>query len=420
VSGVSIIDGWLPNVLLVVAVASAGATIWSQRRSWRRLRWPVLLTAIVVGASIAYFRRFDPLRYQFPWSFYVDLAAVVFVGTLAVVTWSRSRPIGRGVALLAAVATTLAGLNLVNIHYAYYPTMAALGGEVSPFEVSEARLGTMLETAATVGVLPRSGAVVRERIPASRSGFHARRALVYLPPVWFAANRPALPVLVLLPGTPSTPADWFRAGRADRVADAYARSHGGAAPILVAPDVNGSTFADTECVDGPLGNAETYITDDVTRFAVDSLGAAPDPAHWAVVGLSAGGTCAVTLALRHPERFSAFADFGGDSAPNVGDQGRTVATLYAGDASLLSTHDPSWLMSGRRYPDLKGWFEVGRGDQGPRRAAEQLADEAVDAGITTRLVERDGGHSYRFWHRAFAESFDWLCASVELPGASAS
>lgn len=56
---------------------------------------------------------------------------------------------------------------------------------------------------------------------------------------------------MLLHGTPGTPQDWIDGGQAAATADAYAAAHGGRAPILVMPDINGSIDADTECVDSP-------------------------------------------------------------------------------------------------------------------------------------------------------------------------
>ena len=58
--------------------------------------------------------------------------------------------------------------------------------------------------------------------------------------------------------------------------------------------VHGSFLSDTECVDGPRGNAETYLTVDVPRFAAARLGAERRPATWGIAGFSEGGTCAVT------------------------------------------------------------------------------------------------------------------------------
>src|SRR5437764_834334 len=81
----------------------------------------------------------------------------------------------------------------------------------------------------------------------------ARPADVYLPPAWFRPDHPRLPVIMLLHGTPGGPSDWTRSAQADVVADQFAKSRAGMAPVLVFPDANGGPFKDTECVDGPKG-----------------------------------------------------------------------------------------------------------------------------------------------------------------------
>ena len=106
---------------------------------------------------------------------------------------------------------------------------------------------------------PSHGAVILADIPGRSSGFHPRRAQVYLPPAWFTSPRPHLPVIELLHGTPGGPADWTRAADADVTAERWAAKHDGVAPIIVMPDVNGAFWADTECVNGTAGNATPYL-----------------------------------------------------------------------------------------------------------------------------------------------------------------
>jgi hypothetical protein len=94
----------------------------------------------------------------------------------------------------------------------------------------------------------------------------------------------------LLHGSPGSPTDWTRAGEANLTADRYAAAHDGFAPILVMPDVNGAGWMrDSKCVNGPEGNAETYLTTDVRRAVVHSFDALAGGASWAVAGLSEGG-----------------------------------------------------------------------------------------------------------------------------------
>ncbi len=169
-------------------------------------------------------------------------------------------------------------------------------------------------------------------------------------------------MLVLLAGTPSSPAIWASGGGALDTANAYARAHHGRAPVLLFVDANGSWSGDTECVDSSRGEAETYLTRDVVSFAIHRLGLSPDPARWGIVGFSEGGTCAYDLALRHPTLFHYVVDLAGDAAPNV--VGSTLHELYAGSRVAMREHQPSWLLAHPvgSYRPLTAWFGAGVDD----------------------------------------------------------
>ena len=87
------------------------------------------------------------------------------------------------------------------------------------------------------------GVVFEVPIPPVRSHFHARPAWIYLPPAYLTPDRPRLPVLELIGGQPGTSRAWLDGGRIEQRLDAWARAHGGLAPIAVMPDALGSTFA---------------------------------------------------------------------------------------------------------------------------------------------------------------------------------
>src|SRR5262249_50829766 len=154
--------------------------------------------------------------------------------------------------------------------------------------------------------VPGHGEVITADIPGTLSGSQARPAEVYLPPAFFDAHRPPLPVMVLLSGSPGTPSDWTRAAFADVTLDRWAAKHPGISPIVVTPAPNGSPLADTECANGGEGNAEDYLIKDVRSYMVPHFDAPVDRRMWAVGGLSEGGFCAMELGLRHPELFSVF------------------------------------------------------------------------------------------------------------------
>ncbi len=256
-------------------------------------------------------------------------------------------------------------------------------------------------------------------IPATASGFSARQAQVYLPPAWAAPGQAPLPVVVLLHGTPGNPTDWVEGGQAQMTADAWAAAHGGVAPVLVMPDINGSLTADTECVDSPLGRVETYLTVDVPAAVRADLGTLPPGPAWAVAGLSEGGSCALMLALRHPDLFGTFGDFGGLAGPRVGetnaDTADTVAQLFGGSQQEFAAHEPADLLATGRFPRTGGWFQVGSLDAEPLAAAQRLAPLARAAGITTCLVVVPGaGHTFDLWTAAFRQSLPWLASRLGL------
>ena len=97
-------------------------------------------------------------------------------------------------------------------------------------------------------------------IPDDASGFKHRTELVYLPPAWFVAKAPKLPVVMMIAGEFNTPSDWPRTGNAIATIDNFAAAHHGFAPVLVFVDPTGSFDNDTECVNGIQGNAAARAT----------------------------------------------------------------------------------------------------------------------------------------------------------------
>ncbi|MGE0300154.1 alpha/beta hydrolase [Pseudonocardia sp.] len=323
-------------------------------------------------------------------------------------------------AVAAALTMILLMLNAgaaVNAYYAYFPTLGeALGGAVSDET-------TLAAADADEGRVPAAGVVVPVTIPGTASGFVGRQAQVYLPPAWFARPRPQLPVILLLHGIPGGPTDWTEGGDAAATADAFAAAHGGAAPVLVMPDVNGSDVNDTECVNSPRGNIETYLTEDVPAAVVATFAThPPGPGTWAIAGLSEGGMCAIMLALRHPALFGTFGDFGGLLGPRVGDtnddpDAATVTTLFGGSQSAYDAHQPQLLLAdpGPGVPGMGGWFQAGSDDPLPLAAAQILAPLARRAGIETCLVVvPGGGHTFDVWSASLRASLPWMAARLGL------
>lgn len=333
-------------------------------------------------------------------SFLASVGSVTAALVVVAVRLRRRRL--RWLAALSGVLGLLAsGAAGANAYFDYVPTVGALVGRRAADQASGAQVARALRNPA----LPPHGLVERIAIPALVSGFVARPAQVYLPPAWFALPRPALPVIELLHGTPGTPEDWTRAGQADVVADRWAARHQGRVPILVMPDVNGSFAGDTEC----LGRAETYLTADVPRFVESAFGARPDRSGWAIAGASEGGFCALELALRHPDRYGAFADFAGLDRPT----GRLTRKL---PTRFLLAHSAIWVLRHRPpRPPVAGWFEVGTADGGTTRAVVRAAHAARRAGLplTLRMLPH-AHHTWRVFRQSFADALPWLATYLDV------
>jgi S-formylglutathione hydrolase FrmB len=346
------------------------------------------------------------------WGFLVLLGVVTLLVVVGLALLLRRH---RGRIVLGIVAVVLVLLNAaagVNAWFDYYRTFGDVLGAPPSDEVALAELLLRRE-------VPANGIVAPMTIPPTASGFAARPALVYVPPAWFGRPRPKLPVVVLLHGTPGAPQDWLDGGQAAAASDAYAKAHGGRAPILVMPDVNGTVDADTECVDSPAGKAETYLTEDVPRFVQKTFRTQPTGKAWAVAGLSEGGSCALVLALRHPSLVSTFGDFSGLAGPRVGDTNAdtasTVSGLFGGSQRAFAAHEPADLLTGRRFPSLGGWFEVGDADPEPLAAQTALVPKARAAGIETCAVVVPGGaHTFDVFSAAFADSLPFTAARLGL------
>jgi len=352
--------------------------------------------------------------------FVVVTVAIAVVALVVTVRAGRGRrwlrrfgSLGTLMLVLGSVAAT------VNAYYGYLPNVAALVGWRAADQASWAEAqAAVVRRRSGVPQLPlKRGKVVQVVIPATRSKFHARPAEVYLPPAWFTVPRARLPVIELLHGSPGTPEDWARSASIDLVADRFAAAHGGLAPIIVMPDINGSFAEDTECVDGPMGNVDTYLAVDVPRWVLGTLDPATPPEAWIVGGASEGGTCAVNLVLAHPERFRTFLDFSGDDRLSRHGGARS---LFRGSPverdAAIERHRPGHLLRSVGHPEqIAGWFESGGADGPARRAALRLAAVARSRGMAVHVsVSAGGRHTWRVWRRCFEDTLPWLAGRTGL------
>lgn len=440
----SLLHGWFPPAVQGLALLVLIVAIQWRARSWLKRVLPVALIAAVAVTALSrwYITSLGVAGDPAPTTLWLWIAMSGLAAAVFLVGWRGVRWWRRGLAVLSIPLCVLCAGMALNGWVGYFPTALAAWNQLTsvplPDQVDRLRVTEMQ----IAGTRPTKGVVVPVDIDSSGSHFAHRRELVYLPPAWFNSNPPPrLPAVMMISSAFNTPADWLGPGGAFTAIDNFAAAHHGFSPVLVFVDPTGSFDNDTECVNGPRGNAADHLSKDVIPFTVSNFGVSADRANWGVAGWSMGGTCAVDLAVMHPELFSAFVDIAGDRGPNVGSKDQSVARLFGGDQAAWAAFDPVTVMTKHgHYAGLSGWFDVPV-SSGPGNVAEQASPtlvassdpaanpEGQDAaagslcavgaahGIACAVVTQEGKHDWPFAAQAFATALPWLAFTLGTPAA---
>lgn len=416
--------GWVP-----VTVQAAAALVLILALGWPARRWLLRLPLIgVLGVAAAagayWFVADDGLSGDpAPAALWLWIALAGAAVAILVLGWRGAAWWRRGISLLAVPLCLLSAGLALNGWVGYFPTVQSAWGQLTAGPLPDQSDMAGVNAMAAAGAMPDRGRIVPVTIPADASHFKHRGELVYLPPAWFAQSPPpALPAVMMIGGEFNTPADWVRAGGAIKSVDDFAAAHGGNAPVLVFVDSGGSFNNDTECVNGPRGNAADHLTDDVVPYLISHFGVSAEPSHWGVAGWSMGGTCALDLVTMHPEKFSAFVDIAGDVGPNSGTRAQTIARLFGGSADAWAAFDPSTVITKHgRYSGVSGWFAVNGSAAtsdvgGQLAAATSLCALGQANGIDCAVVTEPGRHDWPFAEHAFMAALPWLAGRLSTPG----
>lgn len=433
VGQLSLMHGWAPATVQLLAAAAFIRVVARHSGRWRAVWLPV--TAVVgLATTVVAHQLLDSAGiasepapgYLWLW---VGLSGMAF--GCVVTGWPGSEWSLRNVSALATSLCLLSTGLVVNAWIGYFPTTQTawnqLSGAPLPNQSDWAAVRAMQRSAQK----PSVGALLVVTIPDDISGFRHRQELVYLPPYWFTSDPPPrLPTLMMIGGEFNTPADWLRAGDAVKTLDVFAASHGGRAPVAVFVDSTGSFTNDTECVNGLRGNAADHLTQDIVPFLVTHFGIHTDASHWGVAGFSSGGTCALDLAMMHPELFGVFVDIAGDLRPNSGTKAQTIERLYGGNAEAWSAFDPRTVINRHgRYTGLSGVFvspEATVSSVHARQAqpcaaghddgTKSLCALARSHGIDSSVLVLPGRHVWPFAASAFSAVLPWLAGELDTPG----
>ncbi len=399
------------SFLLVVYGLSTAAVAYLVIRRSTRSKPLILIAAALIGAGVGLLAGwiasgmwdFFGISFTLVTRMWISLAFAAIA--VAVTNFRDSRWPRKAIASLSIGLFVLTAAVGINVDFGMFGTIkAALGAQSFPYLATTA-LHTpstpiaqpLWKTWSAPAGMPARGTIGTVTIPATVSGFHARHALVYLPPAARVPNPPRLPVLMMLSGQPGAPYNIFDSARLADVLDSYSKAHAGLAPIVVVPDQLGSAYRNPMCVDSALGNSATYLTVDVRNWVLTHLNVEQSPRDWAIGGYSQGGTCSIQLAAAHPQIFGNLIDVSGELAPGDGSVQKTIRSGFAGSAAAYAAAKPLSILAAQApYPDSVAIFGVGQND--PRFAVGQhrLAAAAAQAGMQVTFVTSPG--TAHDWH----------------------
>ncbi|GGE00098.1 S-formylglutathione hydrolase [Aureimonas endophytica] len=152
----------------------------------------------------------------------------------------------------------------------------------------------------------------------------------------------------------------------------------------------------------------SYITDELPSYLAVNFPA--DLSRQAIMGHSMGGHGALTIALKHPERFRSASAFAPIVQPSTADWSRPALAKYLGHNTMAyRDYDTTLLIEdGKRFSE----FLVDQGDKDEYLETglrPWLLKEACDkAGIPLTLNMREGyDHSYAFVSTFMADHLAW-------------
>ncbi|MCW2903754.1 MAG: putative esterase [Streptosporangiaceae bacterium] len=331
-----------------------------------------------------------------------------------------------GVLALTQLTALVAVLALVNDHYVFYSGWDDLLGTnagVAGIKHVQARSGSVRVAITTAPIKrmnlhrghqdpARDGALEEFRFQGPTTGLRSD-TFVLLPPEYFqspfASRR--FPAVIVMTGYPGNPAALVHAMHFPELVAQGVKS-GKVQPtiwIMMRPTV--APPRDTECTDVPAGpQAESFFAQDVPTAVAAHYRVANGRSGWGFMGDSTGGYCAVKMAMRHPDRFSAAASLSGYYKSL---QDLTTGDLYGGSKAVRQENDLLWREQHLPAPNVSILVESCRTGEKTFPQAQQFVAQAKAPMQVHSLFLDSGGHNFRTFRRMVPATLEWLSARLK-------
>ncbi|MDN5860995.1 MAG: hypothetical protein L0H84_20510, partial [Pseudonocardia sp.] len=222
----SLIDGWVPPVLLAVGgVALFLLLARGGRGGLVTVVVAVLLAALTyVGLNPLVVDVLDLVPEPLPSAVLVWIAVGLGAVALAVGSLFGTTAARKALAIVCGVLVLVTAGSQVNVYFEEYPTVASLAGDDGdPLSTNDRGVQSRSMDTPVVdrweGPATGASSVPSAPIPGTVSGFTGRPARIYLPAAYHSPDPPLLPVLILVAGQPGGPDDWVVSGRLQMLMD---------------------------------------------------------------------------------------------------------------------------------------------------------------------------------------------------------
>lgn len=359
--------------------------------------------------------------------FIIGLSVASIAGCF--VGWNRWNHVGVAwafrVGAILMIQITAVGVVAVTINdsWGFYGSWSELLGHTAPaMTAAPIRPGSLdkhLRLRTQAGYHSGHGTILTLNIAGVRSKVGTFPAVVYLPPQYGDPTQTQVryPVVELYGGYPGNAGNWRHQLSAASIMD-NAISGGFSYPfILVAPTINVGLPRDTECVNVVHGpQVETYLTVDVRAAITAQFRAQTDSAHWAGMGYSLGGYCALDFSLRHPGLYSAAVSISGYDRPA---HDHTTGELFGHSAALRNSYTPLWRLGHVAQPPVSMLVMTSMQDKHAYREDRAFVRLVRSPAKIWTLWTKRGGHNAPYWRSLEPTAFAWLSQRMSGPLAPA-
>jgi S-formylglutathione hydrolase FrmB len=372
------------------------------------------------------------------------LMVLMAIGLAAATIWWWPKFAGAGVRMLLARAGLFAGaqftmlmvlLLAVNNYFLFYASWSdLLGTNHQPVHIQANSNGVMSAmpkgagrplarqtTAFDKKKKPdpaRDGQIEQVQIQGERTGLTSQ-ALVFLPPQYFQKQfaKRHFPVLYDFTGYPGVPEQLVTRLKVPATA-AKEMNAGLVQPMVIVmmrPSPTSVMPRDTECTDVPGGpQVLSFYTQDVAEAIMSTYRVATSYRGWGALGDSTGGYCAIKLAMKASDRFTAAVSMAGYFYPR---QDWQTGDLYGKSKQVKSDNSLIWRLQHLPPPPISVLVTSspdGERDYGEARKFLQAARPPL---MTDKILVPGGGHNPRTWRRVLPSALQWLSGHLQHEGA---